>query len=222
MYVVVVGCGRVGSELALRLFRRGHEVAVVDPETSSFENLSSDYRGRTITGSLLSEEVARRAELGRVDGLAVVTSSDTVNAVVAHAARSAYGVANIVVRNFDPRLLPLHRAFRLRVVSSTTWGAARIESLLHLPEESEGKWLLELGAGELVVTEVHVTPQWEGLAMRDLMEGLSVVPMSITREGQSIIARWDAVLAADDVLHVTASVATVAAIKERLSGKDLR
>lgn len=219
MYVVVVGCGRVGADLALRLFRRGHEVAVVDPDPRSFANLSSDYRGRTLTGSILAEEVARRAELSRADGLAAVTSSDTVNAVVAHAARSIYGIANVVVRNFDPRVLPLHRVFRHRVVSSTTWGAARIESLLHLPEEYEGQWLLELGAGELVVSEVYVTPPWAGLAMRDLMEGLSVVPMSITREGLSAIARWDSLLAVDDVIHLTASAATIAAVRERLAGR---
>ena len=50
MFVIVVGCGRVGSELAGRLFQAGHQVAVIDEVGASFENLSPDYRGRTIEG----------------------------------------------------------------------------------------------------------------------------------------------------------------------------
>ena len=50
MQIIVVGCGRVGGELAYRLFRRGHQVAVVDQVAASFEKLHPDYRGRTIQG----------------------------------------------------------------------------------------------------------------------------------------------------------------------------
>ncbi|MGH9460893.1 MAG: NAD-binding protein, partial [Vicinamibacteria bacterium] len=56
MYVIIVGCGRVGSELAYRLFSEGHEVTVVDEVSASFKNLPADYRGRTVEGEVLTKE----------------------------------------------------------------------------------------------------------------------------------------------------------------------
>ena len=119
MFVIVVGCGRVGSELAFRLFQAGHQVAVIDEVGKSFEALHPDYRGRTIEGEVLSEEVLKRSGIESADGLAAVTNSDSVNAVVGHVARTVYNVPNVVVRNYNPRWLPMHDAFGLQVVSST-------------------------------------------------------------------------------------------------------
>ncbi len=214
MYVIVVGCGRVGSELAHRLFRQGHEVAVVDESGASFRNLHPDYRGRTIEGSVLSEEVLRRAEVSRADGLAAVTNSDTVNAVVGHAAREIFGVRNVVVRNFDPRLLPLHQSFRHRVVSSTVWGAERIETLLHHPEEQS---LLSLGAEEIEVFELLVSDSWAGRTVRELLSGLEAVPVTLTRAGIAELARPESFLAAGDLLKVAMTAGCLAELHSRLA-----
>jgi trk system potassium uptake protein TrkA len=130
MFIVIVGCGRVGSELASGLSRKGHQVTIIDHVGASFEHLPPDYRGRTIEAEVLSENVLKNAGAPQADGLAAVTNIDTVNAVVGHVARSVYGVPNVVVRNYDPRWKPLHEAFGLASVSSTAWGAERIEELL--------------------------------------------------------------------------------------------
>jgi trk system potassium uptake protein TrkA len=214
MYVIVVGCGRVGSELAHRLFRQGHEVTVVDESGASFRNLHPDYRGRTIEGSVLSEEVLRRAEISRAEGLAAVTNSDTVNAVVGHAARAVFGIRNVVVRNFDPRLLPLHQSFRHRVVSSTVWGAERIETLLHHPEEQS---LLSLGASEIEVFELRVSDGWAGRSVRELLSGLEAVPVTLTRAGIAELARPESGLAAGDLLKVATVAGCLAELQARLT-----
>jgi trk system potassium uptake protein TrkA len=214
MYVIVVGCGRVGAELALRLFRQGHEVTVVDENGASFKNLHPDYRGRTIEGSVLSEEVLRRAEIGRAEGLAAVTNSDTVNAVVGHAAREAFGIANVVVRNFNPTLLPLHQSFRHRVVSSTVWGAERIETLLHHPEEQS---LHSLGTEDIEVFEVQVSESWSRRTVRELIRGLDAVPVTLTREGIAELARPETVLEGGDLLKVAMAAGSLAELSTRLT-----
>jgi trk system potassium uptake protein TrkA len=219
MYVIVVGCGRVGSELAHRLFRQGHEVAVVDESGASFRNLHPDYRGRTIEGSVLSEEVLRRAEISRADGLAAVTNSDTVNAVVGHAAREVFGVRNVVVRNFDPRLLPLHQSFRHRVVSSTVWGAERIETLLHHPEEQS---LLSLGAEEIEVFELLVSDGWAGRTIRDLLSGLEAVPVTLTRAGIAELARLESALSPGDLLKVATAAGGLVELQARLTPAEAK
>jgi trk system potassium uptake protein TrkA len=130
MYIIVVGCGRVGSDLAGRLSRQGHDVTVIDYVGSSFKHLDPEYRGRTIEAEPLAEGVLKKAGVEHADALAAVTSSDTTNAVVAHVARAIFHVPHVVSRNYDPRWLPLHEAMGLDVVSTTLWGSKRMEELV--------------------------------------------------------------------------------------------
>ena len=130
MRYVIVGCGRFGAELALRFQRRRHEVVVVDASPAAFDNLDADFRGRTIQGNALEQDVLERARLRDADGLAAVTDSDCVYVVVARVAAEGFGVTNVVVRNYSRRWLPMHEAFGIRAVGSTTWGAERVEELL--------------------------------------------------------------------------------------------
>jgi len=130
MYIIVVGCGRVGSDLAGRLSRQGHDVTVIDYVGSSFKHLDPEYRGRTIEAEPLAEGVLKKAGIEHADALAAVTNSDTTNAVVAHLARAVFHVPHVVSRNYDPRWLPLHEAMGLDVVSTTLWGSKRMEELV--------------------------------------------------------------------------------------------
>jgi trk system potassium uptake protein TrkA len=139
MYVIVVGCGRVGSELAYRLFSAGHEVSVIDEVSQAFMKLPPGFRGRTVLGEVLAREVLRRADIERADAVAAVTSSDTLNAVVGHAARKIYRVSKVVVRNYDPRFLAIHEAFGHDTVSSTVWGAERLQELIDPGSASAGE-----------------------------------------------------------------------------------
>jgi trk system potassium uptake protein len=137
MYIIVVGCGRVGSDLAGRLSRKGHDVTVVDHVGSHFKHLDPEYRGRIIEAEPLEEGVLQKAGIARADALAAVTSSDTTNAVVAHVARTIFSVPVVVSRNYDPRWLTLHQTLGLNAVSSTLWGSERIEELLSAKGEAK-------------------------------------------------------------------------------------
>jgi trk system potassium uptake protein TrkA len=130
MYIIVVGCGRVGSDLAGRLSRKGHDVTVIDYIGSNFKHLDPEYRGRTIEAEPMAEGVLQKAGIAHADALAAVTSSDTTNAVVAHVARTIFNVPVVVSRNYDPRWLALHQTLGLNAVCSTLWGSERIEELL--------------------------------------------------------------------------------------------
>ena len=86
MNFFVIGCGRVGSELAFRLYKNGHKVVVLDKSRDALNGLPPEFRGRTIEGDVLAEQMLERAGIAEADGVATVTNSDTLNAVVAHMA----------------------------------------------------------------------------------------------------------------------------------------
>jgi trk system potassium uptake protein TrkA len=218
MNVIVVGCGRLGSELAYRLFQQGHQVTVVDSVEQSFERLEPDFRGRTVTGEALSKEVLERAGIDKADGLAAVTNSDTLNAVVAHTARTVYKVPHVVVRNYDPSLRPVLEAFGFQIVSSTAWGAQRIEELLG---GAAVHTVFSAGNGEVEVYETIVPEQWNGRKLGELLgKAEPCLPVALTRAGCSSLPSADTGLEAGDVLDVSTTAKGIAALRASLAGKE--
>jgi trk system potassium uptake protein TrkA len=216
MYVIVVGCGRVGSELAMMLSRRDHDVTVIDHVGSSFSHLDPAWRGRTIEAEAMAEGVLERAGVAQAQGLASVTNSDAVNAVVAHVARSVYRVPNVVSRNYDPRWRPLHEAMGLQMVSSTAWGAQRLEELL---ESGRMRPVLSAGNGEVEVYELGVPDSWHGKALAELVAGVECALVSLTRGGRASLPAAGARLEKGDLLHVSASLAGATTLRTRLFGE---
>jgi trk system potassium uptake protein TrkA len=217
MNFIVVGCGRVGAELCYHLFKSGHQVVVVDIDKESFNRLHPDFRGRTLEGEGLAEGVLERAGIHEADGLAAVTNSDTLNAVVAHAARTIFNVPNVVARNYDPNLRPIIEAFGLQTVGSTYWGAQRVEEILMNPSQ---RMVYSAGNGEVEVYEIRIPEQWSGRTIGDLLDGLkSCYPVALSRAGRSFLPEPNTRLEGDDLLTVSSTFEGIGALTARLSGK---
>ena len=217
MNFLVVGCGRVGAELSYRLFKSGHQVVVVDSRREAFNRLHPDFRGRTLEGEGLAENVLERAGIKDANGLAAVTNSDTLNAAVAHTAQAVFNVPIVVVRNYDPALRPVIEAFGLQTVSSTTWGAQRVEELLTNPLQ---KIVYSAGNGEVEVYEIAIPEHLRGLTIAALLKPLSqCYPVAITRAGRSMLPNADVMLEPGDVLNVSATFEGIGLLMSRLEKK---
>ncbi len=212
MNVIVIGCGRVGAELAYRLYKRGHQVTVVDEVAGAFENLPPDFRGRTLEGEVLSQDVLRRAGIEQAQSIAVVTVSDSANAVVAHIARTVYHIPNIVVRNYDPHQRPLLEAFGLQVVSPSSWGARRIEELV---SGLTIHTIFSAGNGEVEIYEFRVPESWAGRRLSTLLIPGQSLPVSVTRAGQAMLPSDGFVLQADDVVQLSATLEGLTIVREQ-------
>ena len=219
MNLIVVGCGRVGAELSYRLFKGGHQVTVVDSDRESFNRLHSDFRGRTLEGEGLAENVLERAGIKEADGLAAVTNSDTLNAVVAHTAHVFYHVPVVVVRNYDPKLRVVIEAFGLETVSSTFWGAQRVEELLTNPSQ---RMIYSAGNGEVEIYEITIPEAWNGHSLGELLEPLKeqCYPVAVTRAGRSSLPEMGTVLQTVDLVNVSATYVGIDALASRLAGKE--
>jgi len=217
MNLIVVGCGRVGAELAYRLFKGGHQVIVVDSNRESFNRLHADFRGRTLEGEGLAESVLERAGIKEADGLAAVTNSDTLNAVVAHTARVFYHVPVVVARNYDPNLRVVIEAFSLQTVSSTFWGAQRVEELLINPSQ---RVVFSAGNGEVEVYEISIPETWNGRTLGELMEPLKqCFAVAVTRAGRSSLPDMGMVLQSGDMINISSTYEGISALTTRLTVK---
>jgi trk system potassium uptake protein len=214
MNFIVVGCGRVGAELALRLYESGHQVVVVDQNEASFNRISPEFRGRTVQGETLRDDVLERAGIKNADGLAAVTNSDTLNAAVSHAARTIYNVPVVVCRNYDPRLRGMLEAFGLQIVSSTSWGAQRTEELL---TNVSSRAVFSAGNGEVEIYELVVPENWAGRTWKDLCTGNSgTLPVALTRAGRAILPDADTKLENGDLLNVSATFDGIKSLRAQL------
>jgi trk system potassium uptake protein TrkA len=213
MKILVIGCGRLGAELAYRLFLQDHQVTVVDSTATAFVNLPADFRGRLLEGEVLSRDVLDRARIEEADAVAAVTSSDAVNAVVGHVARELFSVPNVAVRNFDPRRRDLLETFDLPTVASTSWGAARFEELLTC---AAARGVLSVGNGEVEVFELAVGDAGSGLPLREALVGANVFPVAVTRQGNAQLPEPDTVLESGDHLLVSGALAGVRVVAERV------
>ena len=202
MRVIIVGCGRLGAELAYRLFQREHEVVVIDQVAAAFDNLHSRFRGRTVEGEVLNQDVLHRAGIEHTDGLAAVTNSDTLNAVVAHVARTVYHVPHVVARNFNPRWQPLHEAFGLPAVSSTTWGAQRIEEMLY---EAEVHPVWSSANGMVDLYDFVVPEHCRGRLLHEVLPEGPYVVVAFTRAGQHMSPAHAIPLEPGDVIYLSPS-----------------
>lgn len=213
MNFIVVGCGRVGAELAYRLFKRGHKIAVIDTKESAFKNLPEDFRGRMVHGEALQKEILHRAGIDYADGLATVTSSDMTNAVVARIARLVYNVPNVLVRNFNPLWRPMHEAFGHQVISSSSWGAQRMEELLYHYEVTT---VFSAGNGEVELYEFMIPAEWEGRTLNELLPENGCSPSALTRAGRAILPDCNARLQTSDLVLVSATFEGINALRTQL------
>lgn len=215
MNYLIVGCGRVGAQLADRLNKKGHNISIIDHVPSAFDNLPLDFLGRTIEGEALNQTVLRRAGIDKADGLAAVTNSDSLNAVVAHIARSVYKISNIVVRNFDPRYRSMYEAFNLQVISSASWGAQRIEELLYY---SDLRTVFSAGNGEVEIYEFTIPTSWTDKKLSELLPEDGCTPISLTRAGQARLIDCDSIIETNDIILVSATFDGIDTLRRRLNG----
>jgi trk system potassium uptake protein TrkA len=216
MNFIVIGCGRVGSQLSYRLYKNGYQVVVVDGDKNSFNRLHADFHGRTVEGYELSADTLSRAGVSTADGVAVVTNSDTLNAVIGHAIRSHYPqVKQVLVRNYDPAMREMLEIFGLQIVSSTAWGAERLQELLI---NESFRAVFSAGNGEVELYEMHVPEKWGGRAISDLLSGCTntIVVAALTRAGRAELVSSDTMLKGGDILAVSATLEGVTALNARM------
>jgi trk system potassium uptake protein TrkA len=214
MNFVIAGCGRVGAELAVRMSNNGHDIVVVDQNKNAFERLPADYRGRTVYGEALSEKVLERAGIKEAHGLAAVTNSDTLNTVVAHAARVIFNVPVIVCRNYDPHLRYMMETFGLQTVSSTAWGAQRVEELL---TNTSARAVFSAGNGEVEIYELVIPPAWNDHTWNELCtNNKGTLPVALTRAGRAVLPDLDTKMKTGDLLNVSATFEGIESLRARL------
>ena len=184
MKIVVLGCGRVGSQLAGALFVEGHDVSIIDKDPKSFRRLNPSFRGKVVSGVGFDRDVLIDAGIERADGFASVTNGDNSNIISALIAKRVFHVPRVVTRIYDPMRANIYKSFGIPTISSTVWGANNLrEHLLYGEITSE----LSFGSGEADLLEFEVPLNLVGHTVSELSVEGQMLVTCIVRLGQAIV-----------------------------------
>ncbi len=206
MNVIVVGCGRVGSQLATLLSVEGRNVVVIDKDPESFKRLGTLFNGVTIKGLGFDEDILEEAGIRECDAFAAVTNYDNTNLMAAEVARKIFEVPHVVARLYNPVRERTYQQLGLDYVCGTTLVA---EVLLDKIKAGHGHHIASVGDVEVV--QFRASKAVEGKTVSDIEIARRFKVAVVTREDAMFVPERDAVLHAGDII--------VASVKEEAFGK---
>lgn len=215
MHVIVVGCGRVGSELAINLDNAGHSVAIIDKNRNAFRRLPERWSGRAVLGFGFDRDHLEQGGISEAGAVAAVTSGDNSNILTARIARETYQITNVVARIYDPRRAVIYQRLGIPTVATVTWTTDQVMRRL-IPEETVTEWTD--ATGTVSVVERALPDGWAGHRLSALGQPQRFRLVAITRAGQSRLAGPDLVGQEGDILHLTVVKDALDELEARLAG----
>ena len=120
MKIIIMGCGRVGAQLASLLDADGHQITVLDIDAHSFRRLPPSFGGTALVGDGTDEEMLKKAGIAEADAFVAVTQGDNRNVMGAQIAKNIFNVRRVICRIYDPLRKDVYEALGLEAVSPTT------------------------------------------------------------------------------------------------------
>lgn len=198
MNTIIVGCGRVGSTLALELSEAGHDVAIIDRDANAFRRLGDSFKGRTITGIGFDRDVLISAGINPDSAVVSVTSGDNSNILVARVARELFRVEKVVARIYDPRRAAVYERLGIATVATVAWTRNRILRTI-LPHDHVADWTDPTGTYQLVERRVGASLAGQKVSSTGVHVAL------IIRNGRAETPAPDAMLQDGDIIHLVAT-----------------
>ena len=120
MKVVIMGCGRVGAQLAGLLDADGHSVTILDTDAYSFRRLPPKFGGTALIGNGINEEALKKAGIEEADAFVAVTQGDNRNVMATQIAKHIFNVPKVICRIYDPLRQELYSTLGVETLSPTT------------------------------------------------------------------------------------------------------
>ncbi len=213
MKIIVMGCGRVGSQVSLLLVRQGHEVTVIDHDDNALARLGQDFKGRVVHGLGFDRNVLIDAGVETAEGFIAASSSDNANIVAARIARNIFRVPRVVARLYDPVRAEVYHRLGLTTISSTQWGAERIVEVI---THTDLDVLQVFGDGGTTMVRVEVPSRLIGYRVTQMNIPGEVLVMAITRDDHTFIPVSGTEFQEGDVMYLAVIPSAMVRLEEML------
>jgi len=212
MYVIIVGCGRVGAELARLLSNEGHNVVVIDKRRESLERLGNTFNGLTMAGNGFDLELLKQVGIEKADAFCAVTNGDNTNLISAQVAKKIFNVPKVIARVYDPQRAHIYAALGLDIISGTTLFASMLRD--KIIESRFSSYLIE--TKDLGVFEIEAKDDLVGKTPKDINIPQELMIVAIRRISGVIIPEENTPFKEKDILMAVIKVSSLEKIKVKL------
>lgn len=213
MFVIIVGCGRVGSELAKLLSSEGHDVVIIDKSQTAFNRLGDTFNGVTIVGNGYNQNLLKQAGIEKADAFCAVTNGDNTNLVSAQVARKIFKVPKVLARIYDPERANIYAALGLNIISGTILFASMLRD--KIVESRFTSYLIE--TKDLGVIEIEVKNSLVGKTIEQINMPQEFLVVAIRRLDGVLIPEPTTPVKAKDILMGVVKVASLKKVKDRFN-----
>ncbi|MGC6176935.1 potassium channel family protein [Lacrimispora sp. 38-1] len=133
-YTIIIGCGRLGANLANTLSDSGEDVLIIDKNKDSFRKLSPAFGGLTLNGDATDLDVLQEAQISNATAVIAVTNNDNANILVAQIAREIFHIERVIARLYDPEREYVYREFGIDTICPAVLSVKEIDKILSRPD----------------------------------------------------------------------------------------
>jgi trk system potassium uptake protein TrkA len=186
MYIIIVGCGRVGSELARLLAEARHNVVVIDKAANAFQRLGTDFNGVTIAGNGFDVDLLKEAGIEHTDAFCTVTDNDNANIMSGQVAKKIFHIPKVITRINDTQYKHIYKELGIDIVNSTTLLASMIRN--KITESRSSSFILE--GNDLDMIEIEAGDMVAGKKVEEInLPGELLITAIIRKQKQKALLR---------------------------------
>ncbi len=211
MYIIIVGCGKTGRYLS-EILQEDHNVVVVDKDKEAINNLGSYFNGLTIVGDGMDLDVLKEAGIEKADALAVTTSNDNTNILIAQIGKKIFNLPKVVARVSDPGKAELYRTLGIETVNSTAIFASLIRD--KIIEKKFSTYVLE--SNKLTTVEISTNSEYAGKKVKDINIPGEFHIITVVRGEEPIIPEDDMVIQKNDIIVGLIKIGSLKKLKKIL------
>jgi trk system potassium uptake protein TrkA len=213
MKTIIMGYGRIGSQVGKLLTEQNHEVIIIDHDADADGRLGPNFKGRIIRGLGFDHNILIQAGIEEAEAFVAASHSDNANIVAARIARNIFHVPRVVARLFDPIRAEIYQRLGLTTISPNNWGAERIlQVLTHTELDVRDTF----GRGEVSLVHIEAPPQLIGRTVNQLNVPGELMVVSITRNEQAFIPITGTVFQNGDMLKLVVLSSAMERLEEML------
>ncbi|WMJ79369.1 TrkA family potassium uptake protein [Clostridium sp. MB40-C1] len=200
MYILIIGCGKIGSSLARELSSEGNDVVIVDNNQKNLDRLGSGFNGTRIKGVEFDTDILKEAGIGNADVVLAMTQDDNTNIMASQIAKDIFGVNQVVARIFDPNREFIYKKLGLQTISTTQLVANIIKTRI-LEEDLQ---ILSVLDGNMRIVQFTILKS-KLVSVGKIEEKFHCIISSIMRGGNVIFPSSDKLLQINDKIVCTIS-----------------